>query len=251
MEKTILLLIKIFKEEDERFADSFLENGEMYCQTLNAFKAIEDDNVRGDKYEGVTHWFQPEAVAITLSRTIDGSVFTHTIPSNDFAAPITISTTAYDHHNIFCMYAISINGFRKSYESEDERKIVVAEINKEIKEQIKIDSETSKFGNHAIVIYKVAEFIDKIKAYVDLNKIKLHHKLVNYFDENSHNGIFYDIDAIFHKTQTYDFQNEYRFAFDINSDGLSKVIKIGALKDLAIKTKLQDLEHHLSISLKE
>ena len=251
MGKTIFLLIKIFKEEDECFADSFLENGEMYCQTLSAFKAMEDGNIRGDKHEGITHWLQPKGAFVTLSAEIDGSPFTHTIPSSDLAAPIVINTTVYDHRNIFCMYAISINGFEKNYDSEEERKAAIAEINREIREQIKIDAETSKLGSHAIVIYKVTEFISKIEEHAKVSKIQLDHHLINYFNEDSHNGVFNGIEAIFHKTQAYDSQKEYRFAFDINRDGHSKIVKIGSIQDMAIKTKLQDLEGQLSISLQE
>lgn len=247
----IFCLIKIFKEEDECHANSFLENGEMYCQTLNAFKAMQDGNVRGDEQEGVTFWVQPEDATVILSIKKDSSSITHTIPSSDLAGPITFQTTAFDHLNLFCMYAISINDFEKHYASEEERKVAVAEINKELKEQIRIEPETLKLGSHAIIIYKVNEFVRKIEDYAKSLNIKLYHNPIRYFDEDSYNGVFKGITAIFHKTQSYSFQQEFRFAFDINKDGDNKTIKIGSLKDLAFKTKLEDIESHLTISLQE
>ena len=57
---------QVFKDCDEAYADKLLNNGELYCQALKNFKSIEDNEVRGDRYEGLIHWIQPKDCIISI-----------------------------------------------------------------------------------------------------------------------------------------------------------------------------------------
>lgn len=82
MSSKIYLLIKIF--ENEEHADAFVKKGEMFCKTLGEFKKIEGDGARGDTYEGVTDWHQPDQISLVISYK-DKDGVEHSIPLKDLA----------------------------------------------------------------------------------------------------------------------------------------------------------------------
>jgi hypothetical protein len=56
---------------EERFAVALMEQGQVYMQTLAAFQAYEDSDVRRDQHEGSLHFQPPEGLKITKQ---DGQV---------------------------------------------------------------------------------------------------------------------------------------------------------------------------------
>ena len=50
MSRKIYCLIKAY--DSEEYAKAFINTGEMYCKTLEEFNEINDDNERGDRFEG-------------------------------------------------------------------------------------------------------------------------------------------------------------------------------------------------------
>jgi len=250
MKKIIYCLVKIFKDCDEVYADKFLNDGELYCQALKNFKAIEDNEVRGDRYEGLIHWIQPKdcIISIKLLENIVNIPSEITIREADLAAPTALQTTEYDYHKIYCMYAIAIDEFRFEYSTEEERLSLQKEINDLISKQIKIDEKiSSELGNIAIVITNVGKFIDRVKEHYDKD---LHHGLVGYFDDEATSAQFQGIESIFRKRKFYTYQNEYRFAFIATDQLDSKTFHIGNLKDIAYKTTVGELKNSMSVSVK-
>lgn len=251
IKKIIYCLIKIFKDCDDTYANNFLNHGELYCQALKNFKAIEDNEVRGDKYEGLIYWVQPKDCVISIK-------FPENIPTNfpkeititetDLAAPIAIQTNEYEYFKIYCMYAIAIDEFKFEYSTEEERIFLQKEINGLISKQIKFDEKiSSELGNIAIVITDVEKFINRVKKHCDNN---LHHGLVGYFDDEATSAQFQEIESIFRKRKLYSYQNEYRFAFFATDQLDSKTLHIGNLKDIAYKTTISELKNSMSISIK-
>jgi hypothetical protein len=240
MTKTVYALIKFFKEEDEIYADSLLTKGEIFCQTLKSFREIEDNNIRGDKHEGSRHWIQPNGVNMRLTVQINSIPNTITLTEKDFAGPLVISTTEYDFRNIYCLYAITFNNLDRQYKSEDEKEKIINEINYEVGEESRIINDN--LGSYAVLIYNVPEFINKIEEYIRINKVSLKHGLIGYFDDKVQNEPFNADEAIFRKRIMYSSQKEYRFAFSIENDGLSQLVRIGSLEGIAVKTTFRELQ---------
>jgi hypothetical protein len=250
--KRIYCLIKIFKEEDEIHANSFLQKGEMYCQTLKKFQEIEDGNLRGDKHESVSHWFQPDDIVlkISINHDLEGIPKELTISKNDLAGPVFIKTTEYDFHNIFCMYSIAVDDFEYEYTTEEDRLALADKIQEQLNNAIKIDENLSELGNFAVIITNVEEFISRIKKYAEAYRYKNYHGLVGYYNENYYNGSFDGPEAIFRKRDQYDWQKEYRFVFDINNIQMeNKILEIGSLKDIGFITTVDQLKDMFKIKI--
>ncbi|NOV28783.1 hypothetical protein [Methylomonas sp. ZR1] len=243
MKKIIYCLVKVFKDSDEAYADAFLNNGEMYCQALRNFKAIEGNEVRGDRYEGLILFLQPKdcIISLKLPQNIEGLPDDEiTITEADLAAPTAVQTTEYDYYKIYCMYAIAIDDFRFEYSTEEERVSLQKEINYRISEQIKIEEKiSSELGNIAIVITNVRKFIDRVKEHCDK---EMHHGLVGYFNDEATSTKFQGVESIFRKRKLYAYQNEYRFAFFATDELNSETFHVGDLKDIAYKTTVDELK---------
>ncbi|HUX91217.1 MAG TPA: hypothetical protein VMV48_11080 [Gallionellaceae bacterium] len=249
MKKIIYCLVKIFNKIDEVHADSFLNSGEMYCRALKKFKEIEDNETRGDRYEGLTHWIQPKDAIITLKleKSIEGVPNEIIIKENDLAAPTVIQSTEYDFHNVYCMYAIAIDDFKFEYSTEEERLALQKEINNKLSKQIEIDNKvSSELGNVAIVITNVKEFIGRVKEYSDEN---VHHGFVEYFEEKSQTALFAGMNAIFKKRSIYAYQNEYRFVFVPKENLDCRIFSIGNLEDIAYKTTIDELQNSINVTI--
>jgi len=202
MSKKIYCLIKTYTCEEH--AKAFIDAGEMYCRTLKKFKEIEDEN-RGDEFEGTSHWFQAKEVKISLTvmNKSDEVLNTINLGESDLAAPTVFQPTIFDSFNLFCMYAIVIEDFAESYSTNDEKQFLKGKINRSISEQIQIDSRYQDFGDHAVVIWNVEKFIERVKSHARNNNMKICHGLVEYFDPETFTGSFKCVEAIFRKRKKY------------------------------------------------
>jgi hypothetical protein len=233
MSKKIYCLIKIY--DCEEHAKAFINAGEMYCKTLKEFKEIEDEHNRGDRFEGVSHWFQAKDIKMSLNiRKNDEVLYTIDNLESDMAGPAFVQPTVFDFLNLFCMYAVVFEDFEESYSTEDERKLLIERINRSIAEQIQIDPRCEGLGYHAVVIYRVERFIETVVSYARNNNIGISHGLVEYFDPESFTGSFEGVEAIFKKRNLFKHQNEFRFAFNTNNKTQGPItIDVGPLNELA------------------
>jgi hypothetical protein len=242
MSKKIYCLIKIYDSEEH--AKAFINAGEMYCKILKEFKEIEDEYNRGDRFEGVSHWFQAKDIKMSLNISKNGEVL-YTIDNveSDMAGPAVIQPTVFDFFSLFCMYAVVLEDFEESYSTEDERKLLIERINRSIAEQIQIDPRCQDLGYYAVAIYRVEKFIETVVSYAINNDIGISHGLVEYFDPESFTGSFEGVEAIFRKRNTYKHQNEFRFAFNTNNKTQGSItINVGPLNEFAFIGPLKVIE---------
>lgn len=250
MGKKIYCLIKTYQSEEH--ANAFLNTGEIYCNTLEEFKKIEDDTARCDKFEGTSQWFQPQDVKVSLSVKNENDEVLHkiNIGESDLAGPIVSQPTIFDSLNLFCMYAVTIEDFEERYSTEDEKRLAVEKINKSIAAQVRIDPRFQDFGEYAVVVHKVEQFVQAVASYAKRNNMRACHGLVEYFDPDTFTGSFKGIEAIFRKRKAYSYQNEFRFVFNANSETRKPIkIKVGPLNDLARMGPLRDIISGLEIKI--
>ncbi|MCS3455317.1 hypothetical protein M2366_001384 [Aeromonas sp. BIGb0405] len=249
MDSRIMLLIKIFDKEE--YADAFLNNGEIFCQTLESFKKIEDAGVRGDTYEAVSSWYQPDQVSLIISYKDDAGV-EHKIPlmPSDLAGPIITQLNKYNHLNLYCMYAVIIPEFNESYTTEEEKLLVSEKINSMLAERTTLDDEVLSLGKYAVIIHSVNDFIEKVESAAKERNYQCRHKPITYFDSDSFNGSVNELEAVFRKRHCYKYQSEYRFAFATQELVGPKTIHIGPIGGIAIKVPTESIKSKLRLKVK-
>jgi len=227
--RTIFFLVKVFDREE--YARDFIK-GKLFSNRLSFFRKYEEDESanRGDKYEGVVGWHQPDQIRLE----INGKIIT------DLAGPVMTQMNWHDHLNVFCIYAAHSGDF---YEISEE-------IIEEFKKQISIPKECENLGDYAVIVTNFNKFIERVKAAASSNNYGLNAGLVEYYDPTSFNGSFSEVDSIFRKRDEYKHQKEYRFSFDTGIAGNDPLIlNIGDISDITMQCKVSDINAQLEIKL--
>ena len=248
MTRKIALLVKVFDKEE--YADAFIQTGEMFCKTIGQFKQIEGDVARGDQFEAPSDWHQPDRVSVTISfKTPDGE--DKSFPLEGLAGPLVMQHTGHDRLNAFCMYAVTVPDFEESYESEEERLRVVEKVNSMLKSHATLGEEMLSFGEHAVLIFKVADFIDKVSQAAKSEGYSSWPGLVDYFDPETFHGSFGEVESVFKKRNIYSYQKEFRFVFDSIKPEGAKILHAGPLDRIALKLKTSEINSKLELKLAE
>lgn len=244
----IYLLIKVFDKEE--YADEFIKTGKMFCKTIKQFREIEGDVARGDRYEGVSEWHQPGGISLTISyKTSDGKE--KSMPITGLAGPLIIQNLVHDSLNAYCMYAITAPEFNESFETEEQRLRAVEKINAMLKAHTVVDDDMLSLGEHAVVIVKVHEFIDKVTEAAKAKGYSSWKGLVKYFDPETFSGGFGEVESVFMKRNIYSYQKEFRFVFDSDTPEGEKFIHAGSLEGIALKLKTSEINTKIEMKLDE
>ncbi|UNU29648.1 hypothetical protein [Aeromonas hydrophila] len=233
MSSEIIVLIKIFDKEE--YADAFINNGEMYCRTLGSFKEINDD-VRGDRFEAASSWYQSNQIIMNLSYIDDhGENKSIELSGSSLAGPVVMQPAVYNNFYLYCMYAVKKPEYNEYYETEEEKSLVVEKINAMLKEAITLDDNVLSLGEFAVVVFNVKDFISKVKSALVNDGYRCTHNIVQYFDPETFHGDFNEIEALFRKRTDYEYQSEYRFVIQSPEHTEHQTIHLGSLEGIAIK----------------
>lgn len=194
------------------------ENGTIYINTIEFFKKIEDNDLRGDNYEGA-------------SEIINSLPGTFRIPEidRDIKYEKIHLKKSFDQilGNIYSLYCISSKGFPNPLD-------------------FKIDEKNLRFGTHCLMIKNSQYFFDKIKSELKNNGFYFRHGFVNYYDKDKINNKEL---TLFDKPKEFEYQKEFRFY--VHNNNLEPIkIQIGSLKDYAEIIETKDLTE-LKIELKK
>lgn len=246
--KNLLLLVKVFGQEEH--ADKFIHEGTMKCQTIKQFKQTKND-YQGDPFEAVCDWHQPEDVEITITATTpDGVSTSRTL--TELAGPVVHQAHIHDGVNAYCMYAICSPDFNETFNNEEERLEAVKKVNSMLKLSSEVTDGMLSFGEHAVIITRVSKFIEKVKETAKANGYDSWSSLVNYFDPATFSGSFGEVDALFQKRESYDYQREFRFAFFREQSDGEMFLNLGSLEEFGpIKLKTSEINKVLEIRLDE
>lgn len=247
MTSRILLLIKVFDKEE--YADAFVQKGELFCRTLGDFKGI-DDTERGDPYEAVMDWHQPDQIKLTLTFK-DKNGAEKIMPIEKLAGPVVIQNKGHDKLNLYCMYSVNAPEYEESYETEEERTAIVQKLNAMLKERSTLSDEVLSLGEFAVIVYQVEDFIGRVKKAAQEKNFACWNGLIGYYDPDTFHGSFNELEAIFRKRNLYKHQNEYRFVFGSHEPEGGKVIHLGSLDDIAIKVPTREINGRVTLKLSE
>jgi hypothetical protein len=248
MKSKIYFLIKVF--DDERYADAFIKSGEMFCRTLGEFKRINDESGRGDPFEAVTDCHQPDRISLRLKfRDKDG--IERDQPIVGLAGPLIIQNKGYDRLNLYCMYATKISEFSEAWETEDERVAAIAKIDASLQEQVALSDNIVSLGKYAVVIYQVGEFIEKVKKAAVDRGFTCWSGPVTYYDPDTFHGSFDEVECLFKKRKSYEYQNEFRFVLGSHEPDGAKLIHLGPLDGIAFKIPTAEINQNVQLRLAE
>lgn len=205
MKHTIKLLLKLGSEKN--ILDLY-KNGTIYMNPIEYFKKIEDGELRGDKYEGVSR----------ISNLPQGTFKISDI-NREFKYEKMHIRETYEEviGNIYSLYAISSKGFPNPLDfSFDERNL--------------------RFGTHCLVIKNLPYFFERVETQLKKDNYKFNHGFVDYYDKETINGKV----SLFDKPLEFKYQNEFRFY--VKNDKIEPIkIQIGSLKNHSDIFKIEDL----------
>lgn len=205
MKHTILSFIKFGEEEHIR---DLYENGTIYMNPIEFFRKKEDQELRGDSYEGA-------------SRIINSLPGTFKIPGIDreFRYESVHLTESYETvlGNLFCLYCIS------SFTFPDPKSFKVDELN-------------HRFGTHCLLIKDVNYFFHRIQEVMKTSLLVYHHGFVKYYDRKKVNKAL----SLFDKPSEFAYQKEFRFYVDSRKTTPIE-IQIGSLKGKADLCTMEDI----------
>ena len=231
----IFFLAKFFRKK--RYAEQFI-SGSLRANRLVFFRNLEGDDNRADAYEGVGLLRGD----IDLSASINGKETEKIkIPERELAGPIEVRMNWTEYVNLLCMHAAHSGNYTK---------ISVDQVEQFKKEQIEIPKESLEFGEHAVLITKVQQFVERLKNTVrETEDYGLVGRLVRYADDPSIDVT--EIDVIFHKREPYKNQREYRFAVFTGSDIRDPLLlEMGDLSDIAILCNSGEINEEIQISFR-
>lgn len=184
-----------------------LENGTIYCNTIDYFQRLENQGLRGDHYEGTTNirnYHQYDNVKITVTIPDTGkeiSIHPKKFHVREFLSEI--------KGNIYCLYSIRPSDIIST-------------------NHFSIDPSLVEFGTHFIIIKQPLKFLADVRKELDLKKLKYQFDHVEYYEKELVNRKI----NLFNKPKEFKNQNEFRIVI-ANKDVEPKVIQIGSLKEYA------------------
>ncbi|WHH52872.1 hypothetical protein QFA96_12285 [Pseudomonas sp. Ap32] len=212
------LLIKFM---DEKYVDSFLNEGLLFMNNIKYFRDYEDNDpaLRGDVYEGLAASLLPENVTLKINgRTI-----------TDAVGKIDISKCHEYETNIYSMTIINDKDILDSGDSG-----------------LLLSSDFKKFGNRAVFIggSDITKFFSRLRSAVDnnqsvytLEESNIYAGKVNYIDRALHHSNL----NVFNKFKEYAWQHEWRIALKQTTHIGPLHLRIGSLVDIAHVIETSDL----------
>lgn len=201
------IILGFIKFGSEKNMLDLYEKGTVFLNPIQYFRSMEDQELRGDKYEGI-------------SEIINSLPGTLKIPGIDreFKYEKLHLRKSYDQvlGNIYSLFSISERGY------PDYR-------------DFKIDEKVKRFGSHGLLI-DPKSFIDRMES--KLNKLQLSHRhgWVDYYDKDNTSKKL----SLFEKPLEFEYQKEFRFYVE-NTKIEPIVVELGSLETCAELFKMEDI----------
>ncbi|MGV3585975.1 MAG: hypothetical protein ACO1OF_03140 [Adhaeribacter sp.] len=199
-------LFGLIKFGQKVHVEELYKKGTIYMNHLSEFLKIDDNGLRGDKYESLSEIKEIFNVEISHQGRKVGYAKTGRLSlwNNELSG------------NIYSMYTLyTLNNLAG----------------------IRIDAKCKDFGDAFVIITNVEEFIARIQKEADKLGLDIIYGPVDYVNTKEYLGNW----SVFKKPIEYSFQNEFRFFIRQNSSGPFS-LSIGTIEDISSMLDSQSLE---------
>ena len=234
----IIFFVKFFSEG--KYADAFVR-GSLSLQTLRYFKQCENDEARGDPYEGaIEHEIGDQILTLVATNQETGATDKIVITKDDLVAPITMIPEWFDDVHVFCLYAASIS----------EPSLQTPRDPDQIRQELEIPERCITEWKHAVAITNRNEFLRRVRAAADCSGYEVYGGLVQYYDPDiGHGPLKSPMESIFTKRDEFNYQNEYRFALITQDAEHGRMdFDVGDLSDIAFRIDSREINQSLRVS---
>jgi len=190
----IYSLIKIGKKK--HILDLY-EHGIIYMNDIHYFRHIEDQELRGDKHEGLKGLEQATQIKILVKGKEIAAASSGQLKFRD----------RENRGNIYCLLAItSLENFSN----------------------FRIDERNEKFGGHFLIIWDVVNFMERIIKKIKHSGLEYKYNLVKYYNLKEYAGPL----DVFCKPKNFEYQREFRI-YVKRKESNSLKLEIGSLKNIS------------------
>ena len=188
-------------------------NGTVFLNTIQYFRNIEDGELRGDKYEGVSEIINSLPGTFKIKESEQEFRYEKVHLRKSFKEIL---------GNIYSLYAISNKGFQNY-------------------QDFKINERVNEFGSHCLLI-DPKSFIDQMEKTFNKLGYSYSHGFVDYYDKEK---ICREI-SLFEKPFEFEYQKEFRFY--VENEKIEPVkIQIGSLENCSELFSTKDIFNLLCI----
>ncbi len=210
---------ELYKIMAPEFVDSFIQ-GNLYMNTLDYFRSIENNKAQGDYQEGICGTIKKSQlgqIGYQLPKYLLDNMLCDNIP---------LSSDYYAMNNLFCMYSLKIDDDRLTvykpnkqiYEFNDENgeQKVVVRITDTDEFLRRLNKALEKYVNRNVIEYGIYGDISYCSSFTNANGMGSR--------------------SAFHKEPSYEYQNEWRICILQKLLGKTAfVLKIGDISDIVEK----------------
>ena len=160
------------------------------------------------------------------------------IPQEDLGENIRWQPNALKYLNVFCMYSVDFNDLKKIPNNDTKRTIELPET-------------LWEFGNYAVVVFDVPEFIKRVSKAAFSHLYKVRPGRVTYYDSRfGLPDIPLNESVAFFKRNQYAHQKEFRLVFNTNTIGCDPVtLNIGDISDISVPVNRDNINSELSLNV--
>lgn len=227
-----------FKFGQEDHINQFVKKGELYCNTIDHFRKIEDDNLRGDRVEGSTAVYSENYIQNNkyFNITLGDGPNKITINKEDLIGPVSIYNTEDD--DLKSTHIFSMANIYNGLKIRSDNKI--------------FDPRVLDFGDTMAMVTDLKSFKDRItkacKIACNNGEILTYAMRPVEYVANDHDSGW----GIFNKFEKYAWQQEVRLALSVPDYSPSKpfVLKLGPLEDICRIIKTNKFKNQVHIDAK-
>ena len=186
------------------------KEGLLYCNTLQYFANLKDEQGRGDILENVIEiTFYEDAKMYLISEDLNK------MTSFDISGSHKYKRVKSHCGNLYCLYALKLN----------DTPLGVQKLN--------IDSQ---LGKYALIIEDSTTFLERAKTALNNNKLAYQGGYVEYNDFKEYSGK----KSFFQKDDKYKHQNEYRILINYQEEKELQ-LRIGSIEDISKIVSMEEL----------
>jgi len=214
----VLALMKL--GATEHMADLCL-HGQLYMRSVKFFRDLEADAIRADQNEGLAYCGQPDVTALEVKQRGKW------LKVGGIVGPILFRDGRAETGNIHCMFALRESHAEAFFEDRSKRPV---------------DVDSLRFGDNAVVFTDGDEFMRRVRAAAERERLELRYDLIEYVDKATYTGPM----GPFRKFSAFAHQSEFRILANPECQ-TARVLTVGSLEDIATMFPLAELNQRLRL----